>query len=103
MNPCSSFCPPGRTDCQVTESGRCLAAEEGDLLHPFAVGDLVETTTPLTCLHVAGALCPANTTLQIVGLSGNPEYPISVCKPDDRFWRCGVRLEEIRLLQPPIL
>ena len=69
-------------------------------LHPFAVGDLVQTTASLTAGHMdSGVLCPAGETLQIVGLSGNPEYPISVCKPNDPFWRCGVRAHEIQPLQ----
>ena len=72
-----------------------------DPLHPFAVGDLVQATTSLTVGHMdSGVLCPEGETLQVVGLSGNPEYPISVCKPEDRFWRCGVRHHEIQPLPP---
>lgn len=71
-----------------------------DPLHPFTVGDLVQTTVPLTVGHMdANVLCPAGTTLQIVGLSGNAIFPISVCKPNDPFWRVAVLAREIRPLQ----
>ncbi len=68
-----------------------------DPLHPFAVGDLVVTTTPLTVGHMdSTTLCPAGETLQVVGLSGNAIYPISVCRPNDPFWRVAVLPHEIR-------
>ncbi len=73
-----------------------LTMSTPDPLHPFDVGDLVVTTTPLTVGHMDSTeLCPAGETLQVVGLSGNALYPISVCRPNDPFWRVAVLPREI--------
>lgn len=35
VSPCSTFCPPGRKECQITESGKCQADLELEVSPPL--------------------------------------------------------------------